>query len=158
MFVIFYKKWNKLASSSINQNVKSQKQCLHPRILLLWQKVWVKRHQHRFTFALNKLTLRRQYWDEFYIQTLVWHHTKSTWFRSWSQLTIRCVFSSLSAPEVDLQKMPVWTKKKSSFHLFLWKLTIKIVAFGAQKIHKYTLKSLRNQNESLLAADFGSKA
>ena len=39
MFIILWKKWNKLASSSINQSVKSQKQCVHPLILLLWQKV-----------------------------------------------------------------------------------------------------------------------
>ena len=35
MFVILYKKWKKLASSSIIQSVKSQKQCVHSRILLL---------------------------------------------------------------------------------------------------------------------------
>ena len=52
MFVILWKKWKKLASSSINQSVKRQKQCVHSRILLLWQKVCVKRHQHQFT--LNK--------------------------------------------------------------------------------------------------------
>ena len=36
MFIILWKKWKKLASSSIHQSVKSQKQCVHPRILLLW--------------------------------------------------------------------------------------------------------------------------
>ena len=41
------KNWKKLASSLINQSVKSQKQCLHSRILLLWQRVCVKRH-HNF--------------------------------------------------------------------------------------------------------------
>ena len=53
------KKVKETAFSSINQGVKSQKQCVHPRILLLWQKVCVKRHQHQFTVVLNNLTLRR---------------------------------------------------------------------------------------------------
>ena len=36
--------------------------------------------------------------------------------------------------------------------------TSKIVAFGAQKIRTHTLKSLRTQNKSLFAADFGPEA
>ena len=36
--------------------------------------------------------------------------------------------------------------------------TSKIVAFGAQKIRTYTLKSRRTQNESLFGADFGPEA
>ena len=32
---------------------ESQKQSAHPRILLLWQKVCVKRHQHQFTAVLK---------------------------------------------------------------------------------------------------------
>ena len=31
---------------------ESEKQCVEPRILLLWQKVCVKRHQHQFTVLL----------------------------------------------------------------------------------------------------------
>ena len=77
------KKCKKLASSSINQSVKSQKQCLHPRLLLLWQKVCVKRLQHQFTVVLNNWTFRRHHWDEFCIKTLVRCHTK---FRTWSHL------------------------------------------------------------------------
>ena len=46
-----------LASPSINQSVKRQKQCVHPRILLLWQKVCVKRHQHKFKALLLKIAL-----------------------------------------------------------------------------------------------------
>ena len=53
MFIILWKKWKKLAFSSLNQSVKSQKQCVHPRKLLLWQKVCVKRHQHQFTIIFN---------------------------------------------------------------------------------------------------------
>ena len=34
--------------------------------------------------------------------TLVWRNTKSNWFRSWSQLTIQCVFASLSWPKIHL--------------------------------------------------------
>ena len=41
------KKVKKLASLSISQSVKSQKQSTNPRILLLW---W---HQHQFTVVLN---------------------------------------------------------------------------------------------------------
>ena len=32
---------------------EKQKQCVHPKILLLWQKVCVKRNQHHFTVVLN---------------------------------------------------------------------------------------------------------
>ena len=68
MFVKLWKKWRKLAFSSINQSVKSQKQCVHPRTLLLWQKVCVKRHQHQFTAVLNNWTFWRHHWDGFYIK------------------------------------------------------------------------------------------
>ena len=71
MLVILWKKWKKLASSSINQSVKSQKQCVNPRILLLWQKVCVKRHQHQFTVVLYNWTFRRHHWVEFCIKTLI---------------------------------------------------------------------------------------
>ena len=50
---------------------------------------------------------------------MVWRLTKFSWVRSWSQLTIQCVFASLNG------------KKKSSFHLFLQ--TSKIVAFRHRK-------------------------
>ena len=66
IFVILWKHWKNLASSSINQSVKSQKQCVHPRILLLWQKVCVKRLQHQLTVVLNNWTFRRHHWDEFF--------------------------------------------------------------------------------------------
>ena len=112
MFIILWKKWKKLAFSSINQSVKSQKHCVHPRIILLWQKVCVKRHQHQFTVVLNNWIFQKHHWDEFYIKTLVWRHTKSNWFRSWCQLTIQCVFASLSGLAIDLQKMPILAQKK----------------------------------------------
>ena len=38
--------------------MKSQKQYVHPWILLLWQKVCVKRYQHQFTVVLNNWTFR----------------------------------------------------------------------------------------------------
>ena len=90
--------------------MKSQKHCVHPRILLLWQKVCVKRLQHKSTVVLNNWTFRWHHWDEFCIKTLVWRHTKPNWFRSWSHLTIKCVFVSLSGPVIDLQKMPILAK------------------------------------------------
>ena len=117
MFVILWKKLKKLAISSINQSMNSQKHCVQPRILLLWQKVCVKRHQHHFTVVLNNWTFRRHHWDEFCIKTLVWRHTRFNCFRSRSQLTIQCVFASLSRPAIDLQKMPILPKKN---HLFRW--------------------------------------
>ena len=52
-------------------SVKSQKQCIHPRILLLWQKVCGKLHQHQFNVVLSNWTFRRHHWNEFYIKTLV---------------------------------------------------------------------------------------
>ena len=70
--------------------------------ILLWQKVCVKCHQHQFTPVLNNWTFHRHHWDEFYIKTLVGRHTKFNWFRSWSQLTIKWVFASLSGVAIDL--------------------------------------------------------
>ena len=102
------KKWKKLASSSIKQSVKNQKQCIHPKILLLCQKVCVKRHQHQFTVVLNNWTFRRHHWDKFGIKTLVWCHTKFNWFKIWSQW----VFASLCGLAIDLQKMPILAKKE----------------------------------------------
>ena len=89
MFVILWKKWKKLASSSINHSVKNQKQCVNPQqCLLLWQKMCVKCHKHQFTIVFNNWTFRGHHWDEFCIKTFVWLHTKFNWFRSWLQLTI----------------------------------------------------------------------
>ena len=105
------KKWKKQASPSINQCVKSQKQCVHPGILLLWQKVF-------WSAIIINWTFRRHHWDAFCIKTLVWSHTKFNWFRSWSQWTIQFVFASLSGPAIDLQKMPIMAKK-SSFQMKL---------------------------------------
>ena len=82
-FFQLVKKVKKLAPPSINQSLKSQKQCVHSRILLAWQKVCVKRHQHQFTVVLNNWKFRRNHWHEFYIKILVWRHTKFNWFRSW---------------------------------------------------------------------------
>ena len=134
MFVILWKKWKELASSSINQSLNSQKQWVHPRILLLWQKVCVKRHQHQFTVVLNNWTFRRHHWDEFCIKALVWRYTKFNWFRSWSQWTIQCVFASLSGPAIDLH----YVNKKNCR---IW---------GTE--------SWRTQNEPLFGADFGPEA
>ena len=70
---------------------------------------------------------------------------------------------SLSGPAINLQKMPILAKKKSSFQMKLILIlagmyTSKIVAFGAQKTHTNTLKSRRSQKESLFGADFGPEA
>ena len=67
MFVILWKKWSKLASSSIKQSVKSQ----IARILPLWQKMCVKHHQHQFTVVLNNWIFWRHHWNEFCIKALV---------------------------------------------------------------------------------------
>ena len=98
--------------------VKSQKQRIHPKTLLLWQKVCVKRNQHQFTIVLSNWILRGHHWDEFYIKTLAWCHAMFNRFRNWRQLTIQCVFASLSGPAIDLQKMPILAKKN---HLFRWR-------------------------------------
>ena len=126
------KKVKKLASSS-NQSVKSQKQCIHPRILLLWQKMCVKRHQHQFAVVFNNWTFRRHNWNEFCIKTLIW-----------SQLTIQCVFASLNGPEIDLQIM-LHLGKKSSFDLGGY-VNNQNCPFGAQKTRKHTSKTRCTQN------------
>ena len=83
------KKWKKLASSSINPSMKSQKQCEHPRILLLWQKVCVK----------------RLWYDA--IQSPIVSGVEANWPID--------VFASLSRPVIDLQRMPILAKKKIIF-------------------------------------------
>ena len=83
--------------------MKSQEQCVHPRILLLWQKVCVKRNQHQFTVVLYNWTFRRHHWNEFCIKTSVW---RQLW-----RIFPKCVFASLSGPAIDLQKMPILVKK-----------------------------------------------
>ena len=62
-----------------------------------------------------------------------------------------------SGPAIDLKKVLILAKK-SSFQMkliliFAGMYTSKIVAFGAQKTRTHTLKSRRNQNESLFGAD-----
>ena len=116
------KKWKKLASSAIHHSVKSQKQCVNPWILLLWHKVCVKRHQHQFTIVFNNWTFRRHHWDEFCKKVLVWCHIKFVWFRSWSQLTIQCVFASLSRSAIDLQRMLILAKTKSWSSFWSWRV------------------------------------
>ena len=108
-------KWRNLASSSIKQSMKSQKQCVHPSTLLLWQKVCVKLHHHQFTIVLYIWTFRTHHWDEFCIKTLVWCHTKFNWFRSWRQLTIQCVFTTLSRPAIRILAKKNHLFRRSSF-------------------------------------------
>ena len=108
------KKRKKLAASSINQSVKSQKQCVNPRILLLWQNVCEEPSTsiHRRPQQLNTLeiSLRRILHKDL-------GHTKFNWFRSWRQMTIQCVFASISGPAIDLQKILIFSKKN---HLIRW--------------------------------------
>ena len=78
--------------------------------MLLWQKMYVKRHQHQFDIVLNNWTFWRHHWDEFCIKTLIWHHRKSNWLRYWSQLSTLCLFTLLRGPAIDLQKMPILAK------------------------------------------------
>ena len=68
-----------------------------------------------------------------------------------------------SGSVIDLQKMPILVKKKSSFQMkpiliLAGMLTSKIVALGAQKSRTHTLKNRRTQKESLFSADFGPEA
>ena len=65
--------------------------------------------------SIHRRTFRWHHWDEFCIKTLVWRHTKFNWFRSWSRLTIQCVFASLCGP---YRRCRFW-QKKSSFQMKL---------------------------------------
>ena len=155
MFVILWKKRKILTCSSIKN---SQKRYVHPNILLRCQKVCVKRHQHQFTVVLNNWTFRNHHWDEFCVKNLGKDLTKSNWFRSWIQLTMQCVFASLSGTAIDLQRMPILANKimfSDEAHFDFNFATSKIVAFGALKTRTHTLKSRRAQNKSLFVADFG---
>ena len=144
-----------MKKTSINKSVKSQKQYVHPTILLQWQKECLKRYQHQFIVVLNNWTFRSHYWGKFCIKALVWRHTKFNWFRSWNQKTIQCVFASLCRNVIDLQKMSISAKKKSSFQMNLILFladTSKIVSFGAQNTCTHTMINRRTQNESLFGA------
>ena len=68
-----------------------------PWILLLRQKVGLKRHQHQFTVVLNNWTFRR--------------HTNSNWFRSWIQLRIQWFFAS----QWTSRRCRFWQKKNQHF-------------------------------------------
>ena len=107
VFVILWKMWKKLAHSSINQSVKTNKKSAYSREYCCCARKW--------HVIFNNWTFWRHHWDEFCIKKLVWRHTKFSWFRSWSQLTIQCVFASLNGPAIDLQKMPKLAKKKIIF-------------------------------------------
>ena len=62
------------------------------------------------------------------------------------------VYASLIWSAIDLQKIPILAKKKSSFPMKL------IVAFEVQKTRSYSLKNRRTQNKSLFGADFSTEA
>ena len=142
------KKWKKLVFLLINWSVDIQKLYVHTRILLLWQKVSGKRYQPQFTVVPNNWTFRRYHWDEFCTTTFVWRHTKFNWFRSWSQLTIQCVFDR---PTIDLQKIPILAEK-----IIFWdEAHCRILGI---ETCTHTLKSQRTQNESLFGMDFGSES
>ena len=82
--------------------MKSQKQWVDSRILLLWQNVLVVRHQQQCTVFLSNCIFRKHHWDIH--KDLDRRYTKSNWFRSWNQLTIQCVFASLSNNHFDLNE------------------------------------------------------
>ena len=102
-----WKKWKKLASSSKNQSTKSQKQCVHQRILLLWQKACAKRHEHQCTVVLNKWTFRRHHWDEF---------SKKPWYdENW----LSNPFSLRLVSQRSTYRRCRFGKKNSSFQIIL---------------------------------------
>ena len=138
-----------LAHIFLNQSMKSQKRVRTPEYIAAVAEsvceapsTTIHRPSQQLNISEALLTLK----------TLVWRHTKFNWFRSWRQLTIQCVFASLSGPAIDLQKMPTLAKKKIIFsdeaHFDLGGYVNKqIVAFGAQKTRTHSLKSRRTQNE-----------
>ena len=107
-------------SGKSDRNLHPPKQRVHSRILLLRQKVCVKRHQHQFTVVLNNWTFRRHRRDEFCMKILVWRHTKFSLFRSWSQLTIQWIFASLNGP-ANFGKKIIFTNPKSDIKMKIWK-------------------------------------
>ena len=110
------------------------------------------------------IQFQRHHWDEFCIKTLVWRHTKFNWFRNWSQLTIQCVFASLTRSAIESQKMPILAKKKN--HLFRWSLfwswrvckQAKLSHLGHRKPTRIHWKAEAPKNESLCGSDFSPKA
>ena len=98
---------------------------------------------------LNNWTFRKHYCDEFCIKTLVWQHTKFNWFRSSSQLTIQCVFASLSGHVIDLQNTPILAKKT----FFSDEAHFDLGGYVNKQIRTHRLKSRRTQNESLFGAE-----
>ena len=118
--------------------LKEEKHCLLRMFVILWKKVnetgilidKPKREKPKTVLTseniaavvesvcevvLNNWTFESHHRDEFCIKTMVWRHTTFNWFMRWSQLTLQCVFASLSGPVIDLQKMPILAKKS---HLF----------------------------------------
>ena len=81
---------------------------------LIWQIISfiLPPNEYGCVYACTMLiTVVLNHWDGLCIKALVWCHTKVNRFRCWSQLTIHCVFASLSGPVIDLQKMPILEKK-----------------------------------------------
>ena len=90
-------------------------------------------------------TFRKHHWDKFCIKTLVWRHTNFNWFRNWSQLTIQCVFVSLSGPAIDLQKMLILAKIINSNEVHF-----DLGGYVNKQNCRITLKSRRTQTSHCL--------
>ena len=90
----------------MNQSVKSQ-QCIQPSVREA-PSTSIPRSSQQLNISETSLRLILH-------KDLGYRHTKSNWFKSWSQLTIQCVFVSLSRLAVDLKKTPILAKKKISF-------------------------------------------
>ena len=130
MFVIL---WKKVKETGINIDKAKREKPKTVRtpenIAAMAESVCEAPSTYQFTVVLNNWTFRKHHSDEFCIKSLVWCHTKFNWFRSWIQLTIQCVFASLSGPAIDLQKMPILAKKN---HLFRWS------SFWSSRVYKQT--------------------
>ena len=92
-------------NSSINQSVKSHKQCVLPRILQKW---CVKRHQHQFIVVLNNWTFRRHHLGEFCIK--IPHKVQLVQELKPIDHSMRLLIAKWAFDQ--LQKMPTLPKKK----------------------------------------------
>ena len=133
------KKWKKLASSSINQSVKSRNTMRTPENIDAEAESVCERHQRQFTAALNNRIFRKHYWDELCVKIT------------------QCVFTSLSGPVIDLQKMAILAKKIffrwSSF--WYWRVCkqLKLTHLGHRKAARSHWK-----DELMFGANFGPEA
>ena len=109
------------------------------------------------TVVLNNWTFRGHHWGEFYIKTLLWSHTNSSWFRSWMRFCFAKWAYNRLTEDVDFGKKNFIFSDAAHFDRGGY-VNKQNSCIWSTKISTHTLKTQHKHNTSVFGADLGLEA